>query len=108
VGADADIAVFNINPEKLDISRKYKIARKAFGNATYTIKDGEIVVKDGEVVSQVPGRTMWLDVKTEEPCRIDEEMKSKFRQYWTVDYDNYPVADHYVKVKDPITIKASV
>ena len=108
VGADADVAIFNINPEKLDIAQKYKTARKAFGNAAYTIKDGQIVVKDGEVVGQVSGRTMWLDVKTAEPCRIDDEMKSKFRQYWTVDYENYPVADHYIKVKDPITIEASV
>ncbi|HSQ48458.1 MAG TPA: formylmethanofuran dehydrogenase subunit A [Candidatus Deferrimicrobiaceae bacterium] len=108
VGADADVAIFNINPEKLDIAQKYKTARKAFGNAAYTIKDGQIVVKDGEVVEQVSGRTMWLDVKTAEPCRIDEEMKSKFRQYWTIDYENYPVSDHYVKVKDPITVKASV
>lgn len=108
VGADADVAIFNINPETLDIAKQYKTARKAFKNAAYTIKDGEVVVKDGEITQQVSGRTMWLDVKTAEPCRIDEEMKSKFRQYWTVDYDNYPVADHYVKVKDPITIKASV
>jgi formylmethanofuran dehydrogenase subunit A len=108
VGADADVAIFNINPEKMDIAQKYKTARKAFGNAAYTIKDGQIAVKDGEVVEQVSGRTMWLDVKTAEPCRIDEEMKSKFRQYWTIDYENYPVADHYIKVKDPITIEASV
>jgi hypothetical protein len=25
-----------------------------------------------------------------------------------VEYDNYPVFDHYVKVSDPITVKASV
>lgn len=108
VGADADIAIFDINPEKTDIAKKYKTARKAFGNATYTIKDGQIVVKDGEVVQNLSGRTMWLNVKTAEPCRIDEQMQKKFREYWTVDYENYPVADHYVKVKDPISIKASV
>ncbi len=108
VGADADIAIYNINPEKLDIARKYKTARKAFKHAAYTIKDGQIVVKDGEVVDNVSGRTMWLDVQTAEPCKIDEEMQRKFREYWTVDYKNYPVSDHYVKVKDPITVKASV
>ena len=35
-------------------------------------------------------------------------MRLKFKQYWTVDYDNYPVYDRYVKVKDPIVVKASV
>jgi len=108
VGADADIAIYNINPETTDIAKKYKAARKAFGNASYTIKDGQIVVKDGEVVQDADGRTMWLDVQTEEPCVIDEQMKKRFRDYWTVDYENYPVYDHYIKVKDPITVKASV
>ena len=108
VGADADVAIFAINPETTDIASKYKTVRRAFKHAAYTIKDGKIVVKDGEVVGNVSGRTMWLDVQTKEPCQIDEDMKSKFKQYWTVDYDNYPVYDHYVKVKDPITVKASV
>ena len=108
VGADADIAIYNINPETTDIARKYKTVRRAFKHAAYTVKDGKIVVKDGEVVGRADGRTIWLDVQTDEPCRVDEEMKRKFREYWTVDYDNYPVSDHYIKVKDPITIKASV
>jgi formylmethanofuran dehydrogenase subunit A len=67
VGADADVAIFNINPETTDIARKYKTARKAFKNAAYTIKDGQIVVKDGEVVGKADGRTMWLNVETAEP-----------------------------------------
>ncbi len=108
VGADGDVAIYNINPETTDIARKYKPARKAFANAAYTIKDGKIVVKDGEVVQNVSGRTMWLDVETAEPCRIDEEMKRKFREYWTVEYDNYPVFDHYLKVPQKLEIKASV
>jgi formylmethanofuran dehydrogenase subunit A len=108
VGADGDVAIYNINPETIDIAKKYKTARKAFGNAAYTIKDGKIVVKDGEVVGKNAGRTMWLNVETKEPCRIDEEMKRKFREYWTVEYDNYPVFDHYLRVPEKLTIKASV
>jgi formylmethanofuran dehydrogenase subunit A len=108
VGADADVAIFNINPETTDIARKFRTVRRAFKHAAYTIKDGEIVVKDGEVVSKATGRTMWLDVQTKEPCKVDEDMKRRFKEYWTVDYDNYPVYDRYVKVKDPITVKASV
>ena len=109
VGADADVAIYNINPEKLDIAQKFKTARKAFKHAAYTIKDGKIVVKDGEVVNNTtPGRTMWLDVQTKDPCVIDEEMRRKFKQYWTIEYDNYPVFDHYLKVPEKLTIKASV
>jgi formylmethanofuran dehydrogenase subunit A len=108
VGADADVAIYNVNPETIDIARQYKPVRRAFGNAAYTIKDGRVVVKDGEVVQHADGRTMWLDVKTAEHVKIDDEMKRKFKEYWTVEYDNYPVMDHYLKVQDPITIKADV
>jgi formylmethanofuran dehydrogenase subunit A len=107
-GADADVAIFNINPETTDIARKFRSVRRAFKHAAYTIKDGKIVVKDGEVVGQASGRTMWLNVETKEPCKIDDDMRLKFKQYWTVDYNNYPVYDYHVKVKDPITVKASV
>ncbi len=108
VGADADIAIYNINPETTDIARKYKAARKAFRHAAYTIKDGRIVVKDGEVVGHADGRTMWLDVQTDQQPEINEEMKRKFREYWTVEYDNYPVFEHYLKVPEKLTIKADV
>jgi formylmethanofuran dehydrogenase subunit A len=109
VGADADIAIYNINPETTDIAQKYHGARKAFRNAAYTIKDGTVVVKDGEVVDNTTtGRTIWLDVQTKDPCKIDDEMKRKFRDYWSIEYENYPVGDHYVKVPDKLTIKASV
>src|SRR3990172_8251568 len=46
VGADADIAIYNVNPEKIDIAKTYKKVRRAFGNAAYTMKDGKIAVKD--------------------------------------------------------------
>ncbi len=108
IGADADISIYNINPETTDIAKKYQAARKAFQHAAYTIKDGKIVVKDGEVVSHVDGRTMWLDVQTDKQPEINEEMKRKFREYWTVEYDNYPVFEHYLKVPEKLTIRASV
>jgi len=108
VGADADIAIYNVNPETMDIARKYKPVRRAFGSAAYTIKDGQVVVKDGEVVQHADGRTMWVDVKTTEQIKIDEDMKRRFKEYWTVEYDNYPVTDHYLKIQEPITVKADV
>jgi formylmethanofuran dehydrogenase subunit A len=108
IGADADVAIYNVNPETTDIAKKYKAVRRAFGHAAYTIKDGVVVVKDGEVVKQVSGRTMCLDVETAEPCKVDDDMKRRFREYWTVEYDNYPVFDHYVKVPETLTIKAGV
>jgi len=108
VGADADISVYNVNPETTDIAQNPKIVRRAFADAAYTIKDGNVLVKDGKIVQTISGKTMWLDVDIAKEVEIDDDMKKRFKDYWTVEYDNYPVFDHYVKVSNPITVKADV
>jgi formylmethanofuran dehydrogenase subunit A len=107
-GADADIAIYDVNPDETNPSKKYKTVRKAFRRAAYTIKGGEIVAKAGEIVKHVNGATMWIDLQTSEPAEITSEMKKRFRDYWTVEYDNYPVTEQYLKVPNPIAIKAGV
>jgi len=108
IGADADIAIYDLNPETTDPSRKYKTLRKAFKQAAYTIKSGEIVAKNGEILKPVEGATMWLDVQVSNPIEITDEMKKRFREYWTVEYENYPVTENYLEVSHPITVKADV
>jgi formylmethanofuran dehydrogenase subunit A len=108
VGADADIAIYNFNPETMDPSRKYKALRRAFKRAAYTIKGGQVVVKDGEVLKHIDGVTMWLDVQTSEEAKITEEMKRRFKEYWTVEFENYPVSEDYLAISQPITVKADV
>lgn len=108
VGADADVAVYAINPETTDPSKKYKAVRKAFENTAYTIKGGKIVAKKGEILKHVEGTTMWLDVQVSEPIKITKVMKRRFREYWTVEYENYPVTENYLEVSHPIVIKAGV
>lgn len=107
-GADADIAIYDVNPEATDPSVKYKTVRKAFRKAAYTIKDGNVVVKNGEVVKQVSGSTMWLDVQVSHSLKATDDLKARFRQYWTVEYENYPVTDHCVESSRPIVIEAGV
>ena len=108
VGADADISIYNINPELSDPSKKFVDARKAFERAAYTIKDGEIVVKDGEIVKQVFGKTYWVDVKTSMSPDINDDIKKKFKDYWTVEYENYPIRDGFLHSPAPVAIKAEV
>ena len=107
-GADADLAVYSVNPETTDISRKFRSVRRAFKRAAYTIKGGEVVVKDGEILKSVPGRTKWVDVKVSEPALITEDMKKRFRTYWTVEYENYPVYEDHLEGLEPINVKARV
>jgi len=108
VGADADIAIYNVDPEKIDPSRKFRTVRKAFRKAAYTIKGGEIVSRNGEIVRHIDGATMWLDVKVAEPAEITGDMKKRFKEYWTVEYENYPVTDEYLKKPNPIAVEAKV
>ncbi len=108
IGADADIAIYKFNSETMDPSKKYKAVRRAFKRAAYTIKSGQVVVKDGEVLKHVDGATMWLDVKTSEEAKITEEMKRRFKDYWTVEFENYPVSEDYLAISQPITVKADV
>jgi formylmethanofuran dehydrogenase subunit A len=114
VGADADIAIYNINPELADPSKKFVAARKAFDRAAYTIKDGEIVVKDGEIVKQVFGKTYWVDVEcARDHCRTtraraNDDIKKKFKDYWTVEYENYPIREGFLHSSAPVAVKAEI
>jgi formylmethanofuran dehydrogenase subunit A len=108
IGADADIAVYNVNPRSTDPGKDYKRIRRAFGQAAYTVKDGRIVVKNGEIVQPIQGRTLWLDVQTSHSAQITEEMKRRFKEYWTVENENYPVSEEYLRASRKITVKASV
>ena len=104
VGADADIAIYNMNPREIDPSRDYKTVRKVFGSATYTIKDGQIVVRDGEIIRSVSGRTLWVD--TGVPLEnVEPDLKRRFREYWTVEYENYIIPETYLLASKPIRIK---
>ncbi len=96
IGADADIAVYDFDLRKMDPAKDYRALRKAFRRTAYTVKGGQVASKKGEIVKHVKGGTMWLDVKTSESAEISEDMKRRFRQYWTVDYENYPVSEHYL------------
>jgi formylmethanofuran dehydrogenase subunit A len=108
VGADADLAIYTVNPETADPSRKYKSVRKAFKRAAYTVKGGKIVVKNGEIVRHADGATMWLDVHVSEPVRLTDDMKKRFKEYWTVEYENYSVGEECLKASRPVTVKAGV
>jgi len=108
VGADADIAIYDINPRNIDPSKEYKSIRKSFERATYTIKSGEVIVKKGEIVKSVTGKTLWLNISLKSPIEVTDDLKAKFREYWTVEYDNYQVPESYLEVSSPIEIKAEV
>ena len=109
VGADADIAIYDLDPEKMNLAKHPKEIRRAFKNAAYTIKDGEIVVINGEVVKSVSGKTYWANVKASPSLlEIEPELQKVFEEYYTVKYENYLVPEHHLAAAAPIPIKAEV
>ncbi len=118
VGADADVAIYNIDPKEIDASKDYKAVRKTFSRAAYTIKSGEIVVKDGEIIKALNGKTYWINFGLNSPTDAEsksffrsgviENLRRKFREYWTVEFDNYFIPENYVKDSMPITVKMEV
>ena len=108
VGADADIAIYDINPKKIDPSKKFRKVRRAFERAAYTIKNGRIVVKDGAIVQSFNGKTIWVNVKTSSPMEVTPDLKRRFRDYWTVEYENYFIPEKYLTISAPVPAKAEV
>ncbi len=96
-GADADVAVYGVDPSTWRPSQ-YKALEKAFSRAAYTVKGGEVVVKDGEVVATPNGATHWVDARV--PDELDAEfrkdLEADFKKYYTVSLRNYPVEDAYL------------
>ncbi len=96
-GYKADIAVYDINPNEIDPNREYEAIEKGFDTALYTIKDGQILVKDKEIVKVKESQNIWVNVKgyeNEEQAVVDKIMPF-FTQYYSVKWENYPVHDHY-------------
>jgi formylmethanofuran dehydrogenase subunit A len=109
IGADADIAVYNLNPEKTDLSKNPRMIRRAFRRAAYTIKDGQVVVKNGEIVKVITGRTIWVNVETGRPMKETiSALRENFGTYYTVQYENYQVPEHHIAVPAPMRVRADV
>ena len=103
-GYRADIAVYDINPNDIDPSRQYAEIEKGFNVADYTIKDGQILVKDKEIVKVKESQNIWVNVKgwEQNEQKVIDNIMPFFTQYYSVKWENYPVHDHYVS--NPIVV----
>lgn len=103
-GMSGDVGVFDLNyknipsdPEKIE---------KAFQRAACFIKSGEIVVKDGEVVSNGHKQTVWVNVKMPENLQVKRDIAQSFTKEYTVDLINYQVRDYLAP--HPLVIDVNV
>jgi len=97
VGADADIAIYDINPETIDFSSDYLKVKEGFSRALYTIKNGEIVVKEGEIVKEFFGETIAIKFKERPDKEVMRDIESKFQQYYTVNLSNFVIEDEEIR-----------
>jgi formylmethanofuran dehydrogenase subunit A len=105
VGADADISVYSYNPKTTDGTQKPEAIVKAFESAAYTIKGGEIVIKDGEVVALGSTKsTWWTDADGFDNKEVTNDIIEKFLKYYSLTLNNYPVQDNYIV--NPTVVKA--
>ncbi|MCW8802152.1 MAG: hypothetical protein OQK81_02240, partial [Candidatus Bathyarchaeota archaeon] len=74
----------------------------------YTIKAGEIVVKDGEVVKEVFGNVHHLNIETKMPADAYGDLQERFKEYVTLEYENYPIQDGFVHNPVEVPVKAGV
>lgn len=105
VGADADVAIYAFNPETQDQSSDYMALEEALTAASYVLKDGEIVVKDGKVVNiGQHGRTYWVNsvYDAELETQIVGEVEKMFKKYYSVNFANYAVQDEYLPRSTPV------
>lgn len=79
VGGAADITVYTDNPDR----------EAMFSKPDYVFKDGELVVRDGQVVKVTWGSTHT--VKPDFDLSIEKDLKQYFDRYHTMNMENYKV-----------------
>ena len=104
IGADGDVSVYDINPRSWRPSM-HKELEKAFTLAKYTIKGGELVVRDGEVIATPQGSTYWVDAKALNEDELVKDLEADFQKYITINFRNYPVDDAYLPHGVPVKLE---
>jgi len=81
IGAAADITVYTEQADK----------EAMFAKPNYVFKDGELVVRDGEVVKVVWGKTHTA--KPDYDQSVENGLKDYFDKYHTIQMDNFKISD---------------
>ncbi|MBY0522547.1 MAG: formylmethanofuran dehydrogenase subunit A [Gemmataceae bacterium] len=79
VGADADITIYNQNPDGVMMFRYPR----------YVIKGGTVVVEEGDILHRDEGHEFV--VRPVFDPKIEDFLRPLFQQVYTMSFDNYPV-----------------
>ena len=97
IGADADIAVYDIDPIKTDLSSHPDKIVKAFQTAFLTILGGEFVSKRGKTTRHDHGVVLSIDphLSNDALREINRDVTDLISRYYSHSPANYPVPDRY-------------
>ena len=85
IGADADVTIYDKNDDR----------EKMFSNPRYVIKEGMILVEDGEIRRETYGKTLYVSPRYDPD--IEGDIREFFDKYYTIQFKNYPVQlEHYL------------
>ena len=106
VGADADIAIYDIDPREVDISKEYEKFIKAFKRAWLVIKDGEIVVKEGDIVKTIYGKTYYVEPNIPSELRqtLNKYLEKKFKEYYSITLESFIIRERELRKSVKINI----
>ena len=80
-GADADVTIYSRDPD----------LAKMFSTPRYVVKDGAVIVEEGQLRRAPAGRRLHVAPGYDEAVLRD--LRRHFDRYSTVSFDNYPVRD---------------
>jgi formylmethanofuran dehydrogenase subunit A len=95
VGADADVAILSPGSDW----------QQAFTAPRYVIKDGAVLVENGEIRQDHEGRTFHVEPPWD-PA-ILPELRKWFADFYTIEFENYPVDPEYLARPERVALMAA-
>lgn len=89
-GADADITIYEEDDDK----------EKMFSAPRYVLKDGKLIIEDHEFRADNDGKI--LHVSPAYDTDIEKLIKPFFENYYSIRFENYAVADQYLRRNEQI------
>lgn len=84
VGAQADVAIYRLLDDK----------EAMFSFPAYVLKDGEVIVRDGQALKSFTGKTLVADPDSSLP--LPSDLVQDFSSFYSVALSNYAVEDEYI------------
>jgi formylmethanofuran dehydrogenase subunit A len=95
VGADADVTIYPAKPDERGV---------LFSYPRYVLKDGVVVVEEGDIRAAPEGREFV--VRPSFDGRIEEYLRPLFQKVYTMSFDNYPVEMERLRRADVTTLSS--